>query len=304
MWFSFLALVVSTQHLREIERTNILRDVLEAQRDLSIAQPRLGAELTLDVFANASAGACKMARHGGLVFAEQTAGLGERQLLNIVATEPQPVPGVEAIQRAAERPLNQFQIAGAIGLRRGRRRCDHGGRCLVWQRLRAALGPPAVDMPLRQHRAQPGCETAPSVKVTKQRLSLAAEMLEPIKIGIQRVGQIACAACGIERIGRAIQHAPLLVHEVLPGPIVTRGTRTREREIAEVQRGQIAIQLTCGRNPVAKRPTGARLERLGEQTDRKAPSLSLCLAIQPFDQRLVDPDCALRAFQDSSVLPF
>ena len=72
-------------------------------------------------------------------------------------------------------------------------------------------------MTLREHGAKPGPETAPAVKVAEERSSIAVAFLESEEIRVDRIGNVACAATGLERVCRAIQYGAVLEHKMIPG---------------------------------------------------------------------------------------
>src|SRR3990172_5125733 len=119
----FLALGTTFEHFAKIDRPRVLHDALEAQRHLGIAHLRVGPELTLDLVPNGPPRARQMTRDGRLVLLEQPADLGERQLLRIVAAEPQPVSRGKPRHREPERLLHARDITGSIGMGSRRRRC-------------------------------------------------------------------------------------------------------------------------------------------------------------------------------------
>src|SRR5262249_18067602 len=107
----------SGQNPLQIERAGILGCVRKAFRDLFVGQPAFAPELPLDVTADGIPGTRQLARRGRFVLAEQTAGGGERQLLDIVAAQSKSIAGAQPSDRDAEGLTNQNQILTSIGIR-------------------------------------------------------------------------------------------------------------------------------------------------------------------------------------------
>ena len=119
-------------------------------------------------------------------------------------------------------------------------------------------------MPLREHGTKPRDKAAPAVKIAEQRPPLAAFLPHAEEIRVQGIGELAGSAAGIERVGGAIQKRALGQHEMLPRLVVARRARTRERQIFQVKRGEVALEIARLRRPAGKHTRGARFERLGE----------------------------------------
>ena len=75
---------------------------------------------------------------------------------------------------------------------------------------------------------------------------------------------------------------------MLPRALVAGGARARKRQVFEVQRAEVALEIRRFLTCPAGRASGARLERFGEATHRGAPPLSVCLAIETLDELRVD----------------
>ena len=262
---------------------------MEALGDLRLGHTGLGAQLTLDVFTNGSPRPCEVARHRGLVLEKQTARLGQRQLLCIVAAQAQAVARLESGHRLSQGTANRRQVAGPIGVGCGGRRRNRGRGLLLGQRLQTALGTQTIHVPLREHRAQPGGEAASSVKIAKQRLPALPAVVETVELAIERVGEFARTASRGERVGRAVEPRPLLADEVFPCRLVSRGAGTGEREVLQMQRGQAPIQLSLRRRLGAERAIDARIERVGKEHNGHVPASGVRLAVKPFDLRVIQP---------------
>ena len=105
---------------------------------------------------------------------------------------------------------------------------------LIGQRLETPGASHAVDVTLREHGAQPRAQTAAAVKVLEQRPPLAAALDEAEQLAVQRVGQFARTAGGIDSVGRSIEHRTMLADEVLPRAFVPTRAGAGEREILQM----------------------------------------------------------------------
>jgi len=92
----------------------------------------------------------------------------------------------------------------------------------------------AIDIALREHRAQPGGQAAAALIVAKQRLPLASARRHAIQLRIQRIGEFTRALRAIERVGGTIQQRPIFTDEPLPRVLIASSTQTRELEIGRV----------------------------------------------------------------------
>ena len=93
-----------------------------------------------------------------------------------------------------------------------------------------------VDMALRKNRTEPCRESAATMKIPEQRLSRLSPLVHTVKIGVQRIGQLARGARTIDGLSSAIQVRPHLQDEMIPGVGMPFRTRAREREIFQVKR--------------------------------------------------------------------
>src|SRR5437867_1452061 len=99
---------------------------------------------------------------------------------------------------------------------------------LVRQGLEPPLQTQSIDITLREDRSEPCGEAASPMEILEERSPLAAVVLESVQVRIQRIGELACAAAPIERIGRAIEQRPILEHEPIPGGLVSGRTAARQ----------------------------------------------------------------------------
>ena len=148
-------------------------------------------------------------------------------------------------------------------------------------------------MPLGQHSAQPGREAAPAMEIPEQRLARLVATRHAVQIGIERVGELACTASRVDRIGAAIQHGSMFADEVLPGFILSGGAAARERQVLEMERFEESLELrtnrvACSRMPCSRshrarrrtfreeRPTGHRpsAERGAERGCRRSETIA------------------------------
>src|SRR6476659_8952005 len=100
----------------------------------------------------------------------------------------------------------------------------------------------SIDMPLRKNCSQPGDQAAAAVEVAEERLAFAASLAQPEELAVQRLGEVARAATGIERIGRAVQQRPMLQNEVVPRALVAISARARQREVFQMQAGEVLFE--------------------------------------------------------------
>ena len=170
------------------------------------------------------------------MLAEDARGLGKRQLLRIVAGQAQAIPGWQARHgNAPARPESSSQIAARSGSTAGSGATAACGRVVLRQRFLAPMASQPIDIPLREDGSQPGDQAAAAVEVAEERLAFAASLAQPEELAVQRIGKIARAATGIERIGRAVQQRPMLQNKVVPCALVAVGACARQREVFQVQ---------------------------------------------------------------------
>src|SRR4029453_19632123 len=143
-------------------------------------------------------------------------------------------------------------VVGAGFSRPNRRPNRSGKEFIVRQRLESSPGAEAIDVPLRQHGAEPRRQTAASVEVTKER------SLE--QLAVDAVGQFPGAASGIERVGRAIERRTLFANEVFPRRLVAGRAAAGKREVFEMQLVEVCAAF------------GASLERFSKPLDRHIPA--------------------------------
>ena len=111
-------------------------------------------------------------------------------------------------------------------------------------------GAQRVHVPLREHRAQPGGKLAASVKIVEQRTgALAARAIEPVQLGIERIGEFARA--GFSRRAddgarRRIEQRPVRRDELVPRRLGAALQRTDEGEIFEMERAEVGRQSVVG----------------------------------------------------------
>ena len=156
-----------------------------------------------------------------------------------------------------KRTAHQGHIPVPVGFWRAGRRRQCPARLLFRQCLHATGCPHAVDVPLRQHGPEPRGQAAASVEVAEQRLPPAVTVAKPEQFGVQRIGDLAGPAARVERVRRPIEQRALLEDEVFPRLVVARGTRAGEREIVEVQRRTVALEIASRRRLSRERARGA-----------------------------------------------
>jgi hypothetical protein len=145
-----------------------------------------------------------------------------------------------------------------------------------------------IDVPLRQHRAEPRRQTAASMEVAEQRSPLARAIFNAEEIGIERIRQVASFATRIDRVRGSIEKRPVRQDEVIPRRIIPVRARARERQIVKMKRGQVALELSRIGSASGKCALGARLKCLGKTILRHAPSLAFRVAITAVDEAFVN----------------
>ena len=81
------------------------------------------------------------------------------------------------------------------------------------------------------------------MKISKQRLPAACAPIQAEQIAVQRIGEISGPPARLDRVGRAVQKRPVLSDEMFPGLLVRGSAGARQRQIFEMQRGEIPRQL-------------------------------------------------------------
>ena len=212
------------------------------------------------------------------MLAGEPADLRERHLLRIVAAEAQAI----ARRRAPQWPAASTCAHGrdeARAIRIGRRSAAPRSRAAELSSGSGSSGAGfamPIDEALRDQRSQPRGEAAAAVKVAKQRLARAVLFLQAEELGVERVGDLARAAARVDGVGRAVEGRPELGDEVIPRLVVANRAGAREREIRQVQRIEIAIELGRRGRAAGKRLGGAALEAAsnaaGGRSQRAAPA--------------------------------
>ena len=157
-----------------------------------------------------------------------------------------------------------------LRIRQGGLRPGGQGRLVFGQRVGAACGSRTIDLPLREHRPQPGGKAAAAVKIAEQGLPLAVAFPQTEQIGMDGIGELARVPAGIDCRRGAVQGRTELLDEVIPGGLVPGRAGGSQREIGQVQR----LEVPCDRRRIAALPIGERardaaiqggLEILGRQ---------------------------------------
>ena len=270
--------------ITEVELAGIINDAFKAFVDLGRRKSVFRFQPALDILAKRSPRLRELAGHRGFMFAGEPANLRERHLLRIVAGEAQPIARRERGDGSREYGMHRgdetraFRVSGRGGSKVRRRRCS---RFFIRERNQPACLAVAIDVPLRDQRSQPGCEAAAAVEIPEHRLPDAIVFLEAEQLRVKCFGNLARAAGGIDRIGRAIHTGPELAHEMVPRIFTAHGARAGERKIAEVQRIEIAIELAVRRRAAGERFFSAALERVRQHLARKLPSSRVRLRVEP-----------------------
>jgi len=121
------------------------------------------------------------------------------------------------------------------------------------------------------------------VEVAEKGLPHACPVSQPEEIRIQGIGELTGSATRIDRVGRSIEKRPLPEDEVLPCFFIPRRACTGDREVFEMKRVEVALELSRIWVASGKSAPRARLERLSEAGLRRAPTLALRLTIEALD---------------------
>ena len=86
--------------------------------------------------------------------------------------------------------------------------------------------------------------------VAEQRLPLPFALAKSVQVRVQRVGEIASTPRAIDRVGGTRKRRTMMIEKVLPGALDAGGARTRQRQVSDVQRLDVPLDVGCGRRPV------------------------------------------------------
>ena len=210
-------------------------------------------------------------RDRGLVLFQHAANRRQRQAVSVIAGR---VAGDRAVERSygrRERKAQHFHIPGAARIR-GSLPCYRRGRRIIFcDRLGAARCAQAIDVALREHRAQPSAEPAAAMKIAEKRLTHAVAFGEAEQVGEQRVRQLARAAARVDRIGCTKQAGTVCGQEMIPGRFEPLCARRSQREILHVHRVHIARDLCLAWVAVLERLGDAFVDGRVEFRARQAP---------------------------------
>src|SRR5882672_1466801 len=106
------------------------------------------------------------------------------------------------------------------------------------------------------------------MEVAEKRLPHAGGVSEAEEIRIQGIRELTGSATRIDRIGSSIKKRPLLQDEVLPCLLVSRRACRCNREVFEVKRVEVPLELSRIRDASGKSAPGARLECVSEAVFR------------------------------------
>src|SRR5208282_4720262 len=157
------------------------------------------------------------------MLAQQFPDFGQRDLVNIVVGEAQPVARRERVKRECERRLQNRQILSPLRIEQAigssvpcRYRFGGVFSVTIFERLRAARAANLVDMPLRKDGTEPGGELAATMKVVEERLALASGLPQAVQLRVQRVGELAAVRFSCNRARRPIKLRPKLRDKEIP----------------------------------------------------------------------------------------
>jgi hypothetical protein len=150
---SFPAHGIRGQEVLQVQRACIFGDAFKTSIDLGIGQAMFDPELTFHIFSNSPTGPGELTGRGGLVLAEHSARLGERQFLRIVAGKAEAVACWQGLHGAPQCLLNQCQIAMPIRIDRSTRGRKGVSGFLVRQGFHSTIRSQPIHKPLREHGA-------------------------------------------------------------------------------------------------------------------------------------------------------
>ena len=220
----------------------------------------------------------ELSGHRCLVLAEDTTGLGQGELLNVVAAQAQPVWRVERREHRFKHPAEEHGEpvpirAGVMSDRHIPPRRSLGDVTRVGlQRLDALAGPDSVDMPLGEHRPEPCLQRAPAVEVSKQRQTFdtrferGTRVTHAIELGPESVGELLTGCVVAEEDTRcAIQGRPIGQDHVLPRDLVAGCAQYGQAEISPAQRGDVVADGPFVWRRVLEPMADATVDSLGER---------------------------------------
>ena len=107
------------------------------------------------------------------MLAEGASDLCKRQILRIVAAQSQTIARRERRHRCGDTGSHQGHIARAPRIDLLARCGNRDRRFIFRQRIVTSRAAQPIDVPLREHSAQPGGQTAAAMKVAEMRAALA-----------------------------------------------------------------------------------------------------------------------------------
>ena len=106
------------------------------------------------------------------------------------------------------------------------------------------------------------------MEILEVRLALAFQCSQSKQLGVQRVGYFARSTPWIDCIRCAVQHGAKFQDEMVPCYFQSFGTRAREREVLEVKRRDVTLELTRAWWLADKDTSYTPLERVRERSER------------------------------------
>ena len=252
-----------------------------------------GAENFFDGAAESETDAIEIARDAGFVLGELTADFGKGFLFGVIKAEALFVARIEGGESGLQGAYEKSDVAFSIGIRRLYRnglRCfldglhARGFAVIVVEGFEAAIGADEVDVTLCENGAKPGFERTAAVKITEEGAFAASAIGEAVELGEERVGEFAsfggsraaaedggCGGAKVWAIGG---------DEMLPGRFAIFHASGGERQILEMEGGEIFVKFLSREASTSQALLGASLQRRREMVRRKTPIGTIRLRIK------------------------
>ncbi len=222
------------------------------------------------------------------MLAERASDLGKRQALGMVAGESQSISRLQTVYRSGQRPPHQFEETCPLGWDFFNLRWQPSNRFVVsLDRLETACAAETIDVPLREHGAEPCCQRTAAVEVAEERAPLALSLGHSKEVRVQGVRRFAGGAGLVDGVRRSIEDRPVLADEMFPCRLVSVRARGGKGEVGKVQRSGVAFGNNRG-CAIGKGVSDARLQRRGEAIGSHTPSAGVGVPVEPLNNGRVE----------------
>jgi len=256
--------------------------VFEAHAHLRLSPFLLFPQRRFDKPAHLAPRAVKFARSSRLVLAQQTTDFGECAAVRVVVGEAQAIARLERAEGRSQRYLQDGEILCALrigsSIQRGVRCSSERGDFMAlfagffFERFGPARSADFVDVALRENGAQPRAEFAAAVEIIEERFSAPLVFAQAVKIGVERIGKLACVRLTRYGARGAVKFRPKLRYEKIPCCWISVAARTCKGEIGHMERFKIGFDRLVTRRGVSKAVRDAALERPFELRAREIPA--------------------------------